>query len=195
MTHLPPVSVISIGVSFATIHTLPVHCSTLQRRTNLGTGRRTKNRLFEVYKKPLPRHQSSSYRITGKPLHSLRMQATLQLVLSLNKKTLTEDLTQSLTTLSLYNRRSAIMRSTIKNYLPLSTLLSTSDTTSKETHTLRRFLLITRLFDPSLPNNPLHADKHAGPYFWPLSTTSLSQSRARLTKPMLCPGVQIIKRG
>src|SRR5579863_3026353 len=98
MTHLPPVSVISIGVLFATIHTLPVHCSTLQRRTNLGTGQRTKNKLFEVYKKPLPRHQSSSCRITGKPLHSLRMQATLQAVRSLNKKMLTDDLTRSLTT-------------------------------------------------------------------------------------------------
>src|SRR5579863_7588764 len=195
MTHLPPVSVISIGVSFATIHTLPVHCSTLQRRTNPGTGRRTKNRLFEVYKKPLPRHQSSSYRITGKPLHLLRMQATLQPVLFLNKKTLTDDLTQLLTTLSLYNRRSAIMRSTIKNYSPLSMLLNTSGTISKGIRTSRRFSAITRIFATSPPSKPLHDDKRVGPYSWPLSTTSLSQSQARLIKPMLCPGAQIIKRG
>src|SRR5579863_6884261 len=126
MTHLPPVSVISIGVSFATIHTLPVHCSTLQRRTNLGTGRRTKNRLFEVYKKPLPRHQSSSCRITGKLLRLSQTLAILRPELSWNRKTPTADLTRSLTTPNLYNQRREITRSMIKNYSPLSMLLNTS---------------------------------------------------------------------
>src|SRR5579863_124596 len=164
MTHLPPVSVISIGVSFAIIHTLPVHCSTLQRKTNLGTGWRTKNRLFEVYKKPLPRHQSSSCRITGKLLRLSQMLAILRPELSWNRKTPMADLTRSLTTPNLYNQRSEITRSMIKNYSPLSTLLSTSSTTSKGTHMSQRFSAITRIFATSLPNKPLHNDKRAGPY-------------------------------
>src|SRR5579863_3831119 len=162
---------------------------------NLGTGRMTRNGLFRAYKRPLPRCQSSSCRIMGKPLRLSQMLATLQPELSLNKKTPTADLTRSLTTPNLCNRQSEITRSTIKNYSPLSTLLSTSGTTSKGTHTSRRFSATTLIFATSLPSKPSHDDKHVGPYSWPLLTTSSSQSRARLTKPMLCPGVLIIKRG
>src|SRR5882672_12794786 len=82
-----------------------------------------------------------------------------------------------------------------KNSLLLSALSNPSVITLKDTQFPLKFGPTIITLPTFAPNRNSPAAKHVGPSFCPSTISQSSTNLALLTKPMLCPGGQTIKRG
>ena len=140
-------------------------------------------------------HQSSSCPTMADPSRFRQMLAIMQQAQSWNKTMHWDDHTQSLTTRSLFNLQSEIMKYMTKNFLPSYMVSSTSGTTYRATCTPHEYFPITRISSTLPRNRHSHGDKRGGLCFSLLSITSSSRNLENITKSMACPGIQTIKRG